>query len=198
MLGVATPADAAAWAVEHRDAVRAAVTEHGAVLLRGLGLRDAPAFAAVARGLAGELMVEREAFAPRQPYPGGVYSATPWPANQPMCMHHERSYGLEFPGLMLFACVGEPTSGGATGLADAAAVLEALPPELVLAVRAGRLAAGPQLRRRDRRLARRGVRHRRPRRDRALLPGAGDRVRVATRRGRCGPGSAAVPSSAIR
>ena len=132
VLGVATPADAAAWAVEHRDAVRAAVTEHGAVLLRGLGLRDAPAFAAVARGLAGELMVEREAFAPRQPYPGGVYSATPWPANQPMCMHHERSYGLEFPGLMLFACVGEPTSGGATGLADAAAVLEALPPELVL------------------------------------------------------------------
>ena len=33
--------DAPGWAAEHRDALRAAVTEHGSVLVRGLGLRDA-------------------------------------------------------------------------------------------------------------------------------------------------------------
>ena len=76
-------------------------------------------------------MTEREAFAPRQPFPGGVYSVTPWPANQQMCMHHELSYALEFPGLLLFACLTAPASGGATGVADGPAVLRALPAGLV-------------------------------------------------------------------
>jgi alpha-ketoglutarate-dependent taurine dioxygenase len=46
-------------------------------------------------------------------------------------MHHELSYALESPGLMLFACLTAPTSGGATAVADATAVLDALPAELV-------------------------------------------------------------------
>ena len=54
-----------------------------------------------------------------------------WPPNQPMCMHHELSYRLDFPGLMQFACLSAPTQGGATGVADAAAVLDALPGPLV-------------------------------------------------------------------
>ena len=76
-------------------------------------------------------MTEREAFAPRQPYPGGLYSATPWPPNQQMCMHHELSYALEFPGLMLFACLRAAASGGATAVADSPTVLSALPADLV-------------------------------------------------------------------
>ncbi|MET0764998.1 MAG: TauD/TfdA family dioxygenase [Blastococcus sp.] len=119
------------WARQHRDAVRAVVAEHGSVLVRGLGLRDPEQVGAVFRQLTTALMTEMEAFAPRRPYDGGVYSATTWPANQPMCMHHELSYTLEFPGLLLFACTGAPTAGGATGVADSSAVLAALPPELV-------------------------------------------------------------------
>jgi alpha-ketoglutarate-dependent taurine dioxygenase len=48
-----------------------------------------------------------------------------------MCLHHELSYVLEFPGLMLFACLVAPTDGGATPVADSAAVLRALPDGLV-------------------------------------------------------------------
>ena len=77
------------------------------------------------------LMVEREAFAERQRYGEAVYSSAKWPANQPMCMHHELSYTVEAPSLMLFACLAAPDAGGVTGVADASAVLEALPPELV-------------------------------------------------------------------
>ena len=76
-------------------------------------------------------MTEKEAFAPRQTYSDGVYSSTKWPPNQPMCMHHELSYTLEFPGLMLFACLSAPTDGGATAVADSPTVLDALPAELV-------------------------------------------------------------------
>jgi alpha-ketoglutarate-dependent taurine dioxygenase len=123
--------DAPSWATEHRYALRTIVAEHGSVLVRGLGLRDAAEAGAVFHRLATGLMTEKEAFASRRTYSGGVYSSSKWPANQPMCMHHELSYTLEFPGLMLFACLSAPTDGGATGVADSPTVLDALPTELV-------------------------------------------------------------------
>jgi alpha-ketoglutarate-dependent taurine dioxygenase len=122
--------DAPGWAAEHRDALRAVVAEHGAVLVRGLGLRDAAGTTAVFRRLATSLMTEREAFAARQIYSDGVYSSATWPANQQMCMHHELSYRLEVPSLMLFACLDAPTRGGATAVSDSPTVLDALPKEL--------------------------------------------------------------------
>ena len=120
-----------AWASAHRDALRTVVAERGRVLVRGLGLRDVTETGAVFHQLSTGLMTEKEAFASRQAYPGGLYSSSTWPPNQAMCMHHELSYALEFPGLMLFACLQAPDSGGATAVADAAAVLAALPAELV-------------------------------------------------------------------
>jgi alpha-ketoglutarate-dependent taurine dioxygenase len=126
-----TPGDAPGWAAEHKDALRALVAEHGSIMVRGLGLCDAAEVSAVFRRLANGLMIEREAFATRRIYSDGVYSSATWPANQPMCMHHELSYTFEFPGLMLFACLSAPTTGGATAVADSRAVLDALPAELV-------------------------------------------------------------------
>src|SRR6266700_3956603 len=102
MLRVEATGDAPRWAAEHRDALRAAVAEYGSLLVRGLGLRDVAGTEAVFRRL-GSLMTEKEAFAPRRNYSHGVYSSSKWPPNQPMCMHHELSYMLEFPCLMLFA-----------------------------------------------------------------------------------------------
>ncbi|MFD4942764.1 TauD/TfdA family dioxygenase [Streptomyces sp. NPDC058239] len=121
---------ALSWAAEHRDALRAVVAEHGSVLVRGLGLRDPAETGAVFSKLATGLMTEKEVFAPRQTYSDGVYSSSKWPPNQPMCMHHELSYTLEFPSLMMFACLSAPTDGGATAVADSPTVLDALPAEL--------------------------------------------------------------------
>lgn len=124
--------DPAQWAEEHHAVLRLVVAVNGAVMVRGLGLRDPIEVAEVFRRLVpGGLMPEREAFAARQPYLDGVYSSVNWPANQQMCMHHELSYALEVPGLMLFACLQAPSVGGATGVADARAMLDALPTDLV-------------------------------------------------------------------
>src|SRR5450631_291039 len=131
MLRAAVTGDAPNWAAEHRDALRAVVAEHGSVLVRGLGLRDAAEIGAVFQRLATGLMTEKEAFASRRTYSDGVYSSSKWPPNQPMCMHHELSYTLQFPGLMLFACLSAPTDGGATAVADSPTVLAALPTELI-------------------------------------------------------------------
>ena len=131
ILRVDRPDDASGWTAQHRDAVRALVSEHGSVLVRGLGLRDAAQVGGVFQRMSTGLMAEREAFAERKVYAEGLYSSVKWPSNQPMCMHHELSYRMEVPGLMLFACLSAPTAGGATAVADAPTVLEALPTELV-------------------------------------------------------------------
>ncbi|MFE7779451.1 TauD/TfdA family dioxygenase, partial [Streptomyces sp. NPDC057445] len=52
LLRVGTPGDVTSWAAEQRDALRAVVAEHGSVLVRGLGLRDAEQAGAVFRQLA--------------------------------------------------------------------------------------------------------------------------------------------------
>lgn len=131
MLQAEATSDPPSWAAEHREALRAVIIEHGSVLVRGLGLRDADEVGAVFRRLATGLMTEREAFASRRTYSAGVYSSSTWPQNQLMCMHHELSYTLAFPGLMLFACLRAPTHGGATTVADSPTVLDALPAELI-------------------------------------------------------------------
>jgi alpha-ketoglutarate-dependent taurine dioxygenase len=46
-------------------------------------------------------------------------------------MHHEQSFATDFPGVMMFACLTAPAAGGATPVADATAVLNALPRDLV-------------------------------------------------------------------
>src|SRR5262249_2084872 len=50
--------------------------------------------------------------------------------SQHMCMHHELSYRLDFPSLMMFACLVAPTGGGETPVADGLRVLRTLPEEL--------------------------------------------------------------------
>ena len=141
-----TNGDIPTWVTVNRDSLRAAATEHGAVVVRGLGLNDRAYVAALFQYLATDLVAEREAFAPRPIHPEGVYASTKWPSHQQMCMHHELSYTLEFPGLMFFACLTAPVNGGATAVADSRAVLRALPTELVerfARFHAGDLVLGP-------------------------------------------------------
>jgi alpha-ketoglutarate-dependent taurine dioxygenase len=130
LMEVDAPTDSGNWVARNREALRAAVATRGSVLIRGVQLRDTSDVAPLLDDLHATPVTEREAFAPRQQHAAGVYSASKWPANEPMCMHHEQSYALEFPGLLLFACLTAPDEGGSTGLADATAVLNALPAEL--------------------------------------------------------------------
>ncbi|MEU0169690.1 TauD/TfdA family dioxygenase [Streptomyces iakyrus] len=124
-------AEAAAWAAGRRDALRELVAEHGAITVRGLGLRTPADVESVLHRVAERPLADREAFAARDRHADGVYSSSAWPPRQPMCMHHELSYAFECPGLMLFACLEPPVEGGATAVADATDVLHALPAGLV-------------------------------------------------------------------
>ncbi|MEV6813965.1 TauD/TfdA family dioxygenase [Micromonospora sp. NPDC051296] len=123
--------EAESWVAANRDALRSAVAEQGAIMVRGLGIADIAEAAAVSKLLADRLLSEREGFAPRDRYDEGVYSSAMWPPEQPMCMHNEVSYALEVPRLLIFSCLTAPVGGGATAVSDTRAVLAALPQDLV-------------------------------------------------------------------
>lgn len=125
------PGGPSTWIAGHREEIGAAVAAHGAVLVRGLPVDSRDSAIAAVRAVLVDPMAEREAFAPRDHYEDGIYSSTHWPADQPMCMHHELSYAAEVPRLLAFACVTPPAAGGVTALADSAAVLADLPSGLV-------------------------------------------------------------------
>ncbi|MFE5942847.1 TauD/TfdA family dioxygenase [Streptomyces sp. NPDC056480] len=128
---IAGPPGGDPWADSYKEDLLGLVAAHGAVVVTGLDLRTASDLKGIALRLTDGPVRETEGFAPREELADGVYASAAWPANQTMCMHHELSYARRCPGLLLFACLRPPTDGGATALADAADVLESLPPSVV-------------------------------------------------------------------
>ena len=114
-----------------RGLLRDALAKHGAVVVRGLGVDGPLSFAEAAAAVTDDLIPEREGFAPRDVHDGHIYSSTHWPPNQPMCLHNEMSYARQVPATLVIGYVRPADTGGATGLADSAAVLDALPADLV-------------------------------------------------------------------
>jgi hypothetical protein len=121
----------AGWLAANAPRLRAAADEHGGVLVRGLRIGDSAAAATASHQLGAELMTEVEGFAPRTSLPDGVYSSAQWPADQPMCMHHELTSAPRHPRWLIFSCVSTGSEGGAISLADARKVLAALPTGVV-------------------------------------------------------------------
>ena len=119
------------WVADQRERLLGLVAERGAVLVRGLPVSGPADLAAVrdALGLAPAGLAEE--FAVRADLGDGVHAAADWPGDREMCLHHERSYGVEFPRLVLMTCTFPPLSGGATMLADTTEVLRELPADLL-------------------------------------------------------------------
>ncbi|MFJ8233539.1 TauD/TfdA family dioxygenase [Streptomyces sp. NPDC094448] len=118
---------AAGWLTEHRAAVRAELHRSGAVLLRGLPIHDAASFATARDALVVQRAGYKEKATPRTDFGEGVFSSTDLPAAQPIRLHNENSYTLDFPGVLLFGCVTAPEEGGATTVGDMREALRLLP-----------------------------------------------------------------------
>lgn len=119
---------ALAWVEDRRDEIRDVLDSTGAVLLRGIPA-EVGAFRAVCDLIAGELLPYTERSTPRRQVAGNVYTSTEYPADLAIPMHNENSYQLSWPSLLFFACHVAPAGGGATPLADSAAVLGLIPEE---------------------------------------------------------------------
>jgi alpha-ketoglutarate-dependent taurine dioxygenase len=126
----ATMGEATAWLDSQRAAIQAELHRSGAVLLRGLPVSDAASFAEARDALIQERAGYKEKATPRTDFGEGVFSSTDLPAVQPIRLHNENSYTLDFPGVLLFGCVTAPAEGGATTVGDMREALRLLPADL--------------------------------------------------------------------
>jgi hypothetical protein len=123
-------ADPPSWAAGHREELATLLLKHGAVRVRGLGLADAAGLARLRDALGYHAAPLAEQFAERQELADGVYSPPHWPADREQCLHHEGGYGVDFPRLLLMACLEPPDAGGMLLLGDTRQVLDQVPEPL--------------------------------------------------------------------
>lgn len=105
------------------------LAEHGAVLLRG-GSTDVGEFERLVRAVGGEPLQYTERSTPRSSVTDAVYTSTEYPADAEIPMHNEASYADSWPGVLFFLSVTAAETGGATPIADSAAVYRRLPEQV--------------------------------------------------------------------
>jgi hypothetical protein len=108
--------------------LRALLTEHGAVLLRGYPVPGVEGFERVVRALSGEPLTYSERSSPRTAITGNVYTSTDYPPAEEIFLHNENSYQSSWPGVLYFYCDQPPETLGATPLADIRQVYQAIDP----------------------------------------------------------------------
>jgi alpha-ketoglutarate-dependent taurine dioxygenase len=122
------PVDLLAWARENRDHVVSRLRKHGAILLRGFGIRTVPEFEAVAGTFADALFGEYNDLPHEQ---GKIYGTTPYPADKAILFHNESSHMHRWPGKQFFFCIQPSQTGGRTPILDCRQAYRALPAEIV-------------------------------------------------------------------
>nr|QEO74634.1 condensation domain-containing protein [uncultured bacterium] len=115
----------AEWCIANRLHLRADMTRHGAVLLRGFAV-DLDAFEASLRTIAGPLVEYTLASTPRRVVRGRIYTSTEYPADQAIPLHSEMAYTNSWPLTIAFLCDQPAAGGGQTPLADTRRVLRAI------------------------------------------------------------------------
>lgn len=104
--------------------------EHGAVLLRGLGVGSPADFHHLVSTFGEPFTDYRHGNSPRTAVQSGVWTSTEYPAEYEISLHNELSYAGAWPSRLFFYCHRAPESGGATPVSDSRAVLAGLRPEV--------------------------------------------------------------------
>jgi alpha-ketoglutarate-dependent taurine dioxygenase len=103
----------------------------GAVLLRGYDIASVQRLARSVEVLGGKPMPYIEGNSPRTRLDSGhVYTSTEHPAEATISLHNELSYSASWPGRLYFCCVTPAATGGHTLIADSAAILASLAPDV--------------------------------------------------------------------
>ncbi|WP_433528260.1 TauD/TfdA family dioxygenase [Micromonospora sp. CA-263727] len=108
--------------------VRRRLHEHGAVLLRGFGVRSVDGFDEAVRTIAGAPLSYTERSSPRSTIAGNIYTSTDYPPSEEIFLHNENSYQARWPLTLFFYCQRPPDTLGATPLADTRTVHQAIDP----------------------------------------------------------------------
>ncbi|GAA3013237.1 TauD/TfdA family dioxygenase [Actinokineospora diospyrosa] len=118
----------ALYEVDTLPHVETALAQHGAVLVRGLGITSPDGFGSVVRTFGEPATSYRGGNTPRDVVASGVFTSTEYPPRYPISQHNELSYAQQWPDRLFFACLVSAESGGATPVCDGRALLADLDP----------------------------------------------------------------------
>ncbi|MGC9498921.1 TauD/TfdA family dioxygenase [Streptomyces sp. WG7] len=120
------------WFTANAEALRSTMYEHAAVMVKGSGLAEQAELAEIAEEIGGGPSLEyNERSTPRSRVTGNVYTSTEYPQEQTIPQHNESAYSQNWPHNVFFFCARAAQTGGETPVADSAALLDALPADLV-------------------------------------------------------------------
>lgn len=111
------------------DFIQQSLVRDGALLFRGL--ETAEDFETFARTVSPRLIEYGERSSPRTRISSGIYTSTDHPPDQPIVLHNEQSYTLNWPMKIWFYCARPAETGGRTPLADSRKILQRLPRDIV-------------------------------------------------------------------
>ena len=115
------------WVRQNRLAINKALKETGAVLIRGLGMRDPDDFNrfVAAVGLPAFSYKESLSNAVRVNYSERVFTANEAPSQVEIYLHHEMAQTPVSPSVLFFCCISAAEQGGATPLCRSDQLFEA-------------------------------------------------------------------------
>jgi alpha-ketoglutarate-dependent taurine dioxygenase len=119
------------WTKANAQTIEALLAEHGALLFRNFSFSGVGQFEECARALVPELIEYGERSSPRTRLSAGIYSSTDHPPDQPIVLHNEQSYTLNWPMKLWFFCAHPPDDGGRTPLADSRKIYQRLAGHIV-------------------------------------------------------------------
>ncbi|AKT36742.1 TauD/TfdA family dioxygenase [Chondromyces crocatus] len=118
------------WIEARKEALRARLRAHGALLLRGFEVREPQDFERVARAIDPELSSEYMGTSPRKALTDYVFTASELPGFYPIPQHCEMTFTARPPRRLFFCCTIAPEAGGETPLCDFRKVLADLRPDV--------------------------------------------------------------------
>ncbi|KAK7471590.1 hypothetical protein BaRGS_00035753 [Batillaria attramentaria] len=105
------------WAHNQQTTIDQLLLENGAIVFRGLPIKDPADFDSFVKAFGGEPLEYVGGAAPRRVVVGNVFTANEAPPDQLIPFHHEMAQVPTFPSRLFFYCDVAPPSGGQTPLA---------------------------------------------------------------------------------
>lgn len=129
--GQAGAVNLADWARTSGPLIEETLARHGALLFRDFGVDSVNGFEQFLGAVAPGLIEYGERSSPRTRIGNGVYTSTDHPPDQPILLHNEQSYTLDWPMKIIFYCELPALQLGGTPIADSRKILARLSPAVV-------------------------------------------------------------------
>ncbi|NEQ97775.1 MAG: TauD/TfdA family dioxygenase [Cyanothece sp. SIO2G6] len=123
--------DGLEWSQTNRPIIEQQLLKDGAILFRDFQIDSVSKFENLVQSFSSELIRYGEKSSPRTQLSQGVYTSTDHPADQPILLHNEQSYTLNWPMKICFCCLQPAAEMGRTPIADSRKIFQRLDAQII-------------------------------------------------------------------